>query len=292
MYLRIFLKEDYAWIQSNYPLLNKYGIYFHTDIKTTFRRDYFNKYHDYAHVKIKDYFYFHIRDKTIQSFIVKLKEPWRVYSSYIHHKYNDEMLTANLIKFILFNPLSIESIESTDDFLPEEEIVSINNTMKYYSSLPWLYNSSGGNNKIFNFVQIDIPCKNVISISLNRYVSLILEDWVEACSNTKLQNSKWDISLSINFTNLQKCSNISKVIEWMVPNLLSKIAITTKTFSNAKTLFSDLIKLNNNLRSLKYSSSLSISQIETLMKMISKWKDCSITAWDDIDKQEYRHNYL
>ena len=41
------------------------------------------------------------------------------------------MLSLNLLTFISIDPSGIESITSTDDILPEEEIESLNNSIRY-----------------------------------------------------------------------------------------------------------------------------------------------------------------
>ena len=190
-------------IKSNYPMLNRFGVYFQPGINTTFRREYLSTYYDYAKVKIKNYFYLHFREKKeVCSYIVKLNKISRVYASHIHHKYDDGLLSLNFLIFMSLDSLSIENIEPTEDILPTEEINSLNNTIRFRNY--GMYRGNRGFNSTFDHVQIDVPWENVISIDLNRYRNLILDTWLDACVNTKQLNNDCKVNLSLSCTDIQK----------------------------------------------------------------------------------------
>ena len=122
-------------IKSNYLNLKRFGMYFIPEFNTAFRREYVGRYIDYAKIKINRFFFLHFREKNeIYSYKIKLNKIGRIYTTHIHHKYNDELLSLNFLIFMSIDPTSVESIGPTEDILPEEEIASLNNSfsLQYY----------------------------------------------------------------------------------------------------------------------------------------------------------------
>ena len=168
------------------------------------------------------------RNNVVHSYKLKLKGNCRLYSSHIHHRYNNETVTMNLITFILINPLNIEEIEATDDFLPSEEIDALKNSI--------YYNNEGGYicfRDIFSIsdsIQIEIPCSNIVSIHLNLFYLLKLETCLETCSNTKSVNPKCSININLTCEDLNDLVNTKEVLNLITPNLLSHICLTSSEF--------------------------------------------------------------
>ena len=132
-------------------------------------------------------------NNVVHSYKLKLKGNCRLYSSHIHHRYNDETVTMNHITFISINPLNIEETDATDNFLSSKEIDALKIPV-YYNNLGE-YIRPGKISSISDSIQIEIPCSNIVSIHLNLYAYLRLETCLETCSNTKSINSHVQLAL-------------------------------------------------------------------------------------------------
>lgn len=151
----------------------------------------------------EDISFFIIRKiNKINSFIVKLRSQSIIYSSFIHHKYNDDALTMNFILFFLADPLEIQKIDSTEDFLPDEEIVALKST--FFSFHNRYYHGIETALSISDWIQIDIPWVNVCSVNINRINSLDLKSWIETWVNTKELNDQCEVNLSFSCYDFQK----------------------------------------------------------------------------------------
>ena len=134
----------------------------------------------------------------------------------------------NLITFISIDPLSIEEIESTEDFLPKEELEAIKNSI-YYSfegGFIWYRDITS----LSDSIQIEIPCSNIISIHINRFYLIKFETCIETCWNTKSVNPQCSISLSFTLEDLNDLINASDVLSLVTPDLFSHICLTSSEY--------------------------------------------------------------
>ena len=165
-FLQLFI-EFRESIHINFPLLNRFGLYFQQGINASFRRDYLNRNIDYAKVKIKNFFYLNYRkNNKIYSYIIKLNDIGRVYAEHIHDLKNKKLLSMNLLYFMSVNILAVEQIKPTKDMVSDEELYWLQSLIgcEFFEQSPSVecYFDS-------YCIQICIPWENVVSVNLNRY---------------------------------------------------------------------------------------------------------------------------
>ena len=214
--------------------------------------------------------YIHYRENNaVHSFKLKLKGNCRLYSRHIHHWNNNETVTMNLVTFILINPLNIEKIEPTDDFLPSEEINALIDSIDSFDEVEFSLFED-----IFSIpasIQIEISCSNIVSIHLNSSYLLKLETCLETCSNTKSINPQCSVSLSLICNELNNHVNTKNVLKLTTPNLLSHICLTSSEFSSRGFSFLEsLLEASESLISFRYPTSLSDPDLNKLLKILPK----------------------
>ena len=285
-FLDICLNDWVRDLSVNWPKLNRIGIYFQPYNLTAFRRKYINKYIDYVKIYAKDHIYIHYRENNeVHSYKLKLKGNCRLYSSHIHHR-NNKNVTMNLITFILINPLNIEEIEVTGDFLSSEEIDALKNSIYYNNK--GRYIRPDEISSISDSIQIEIPCSNIVSIHLNLHYLLKLKTCLETCSNTKSINPQCSVGLSLTCRDLNDLVDIKNVHNLITPDLLSHICLTTSKFiSKVSSFLESLLKTNKSLISFRYPTSLPFSILSKLLKALPK--STILQTMRDIHENPFMH---
>lgn len=103
-------KDNLRLMRSSFKKLNRIGIYLSYLHTNSFMREYVAQWDDYVYVTCKKYFYLHFKRKSkILSYKVFLRDTASIYGDFIHHKYDDDNLSMNFVKFISFNPENVKA---------------------------------------------------------------------------------------------------------------------------------------------------------------------------------------
>ena len=191
----------------------------------------------------------------------------------------------NLVTFILINPLNIEEIEATDDFLPSEEIDELKILISYNYEEGYI--RSRDISSISDSIQIEIPCSNIVSIHLNLYSLLKLKTCLETCSNTKSINPQCSVSLSLKFHVFLDLGNTEYLLKLATYNLLSHICLTTSKFISWEFSFlKSLLETSESFISFRYPTSLDNSYLNKLLKILPK--STILQTMRDIHENPYK----
>jgi hypothetical protein len=285
MLLNLFWRENYQVVRQNFEKMYKFGIYLSTPSDLIYLKEYVPPHQDYIKIVVGRHFIISKRTKeVVKSYAIKLKTDAEIYSGYIHHKYNDNMMSSNFIKFISIDPSNAYKTSETDDFLPQEELQNIkNHTAQYYNyGYHYQYGRYNSGMEFGDEFQIDIPKENVRLIEINRKVSLVLHTAIDTAACIKSDNPDLYVKLKLSWETFERTVDSVGCIEALSDDLIDELSIiSNKGFTVAKPFIMEILNKSPNLKKLCIPNKITPIQYKQLEKAFSKLQNWEVEKIDD-----------
>jgi hypothetical protein len=220
--------------------------------------------------------------ECVRSFPVTLKSDAEIYSGYIHHKYNDNMMSSNFIKFMSIDPLNVKEANEPEDFLPQEERQNLTNLATQHDNYDYQYRGYNLDMGFGDEFQIDIPKENVRFIEINRRSSLVLHTAIDTAAYIKSGNSDLYVKLNLSWEDFEKSVDSIGCINALSDNLIDELSITSnKGFAAAKPFIMEILKKSSKLKKLCIPKNITPTQHIQMEKAFSKLKNWEVEKIDD-----------